>query len=299
MMLHLTCDLRANGLNVLQYASKKGATKLLDEILRTPYVFMNPVTEKFDVTFLIPDTVPEPAASRRAGGGKAKQMSCLELIVNSRKEEQAEDVLAIYPLCELVRNYWVLCRRVYNVFLAIHIVFMTLFSIYSMPTSEFIATRFNLTISNASAFDESLAFRPDTVPLYGLFLLWPVIICFIELVDMIEFCYRAYEEATRSERKKRKRDSCDRIHAVEEEVGADDSDAVSKRLKKLLAVGRMLMLGFNYLSNISALLFSGSVFAWSALSTLLPLTITAEISTIRRLQSSVLPILEGPRLKEI
>ena len=84
MMLHLTCDLKVKGLNVLQYASKKGATKLLDEMLKTPYVFMNPVTEQFDVTFLIPDSVPEPTSG---GGGRAtgqKPLSCLELIVNNR-----------------------------------------------------------------------------------------------------------------------------------------------------------------------------------------------------------------------
>ena len=145
MMLYLTCDLRAKGLNVLQYASKKGATRLLDEVLSTPYVFRNPVTERFDVTFLIPDTVPELPA--RHGGGRAghaeKPLSCLELIVNSRNEEQAEDVLGVYPFCELVRNYWVLCRRVYNVFLVVHVLFMILFTVFAMPSTEFIRTRFN------------------------------------------------------------------------------------------------------------------------------------------------------------
>jgi len=140
-MVYLTCELKVKGLNVLQYASKKGATKLLDEILRTPYVFMNPVTEQFDVTYLIPDTVPEPKSGR---GGRAigpKPLSCLELIVNNKNEERAEDVLGIYPFRELVSNYWVLCRRVYNAFLVVHVLFMTLFSIYAMPSTEFIATR--------------------------------------------------------------------------------------------------------------------------------------------------------------
>jgi len=142
MMLYLTCELQVKGLNVLQYASKKGATKLLDEILKTPNVFMNPVTEQFDVTFLIPDSVPEPTST--PGGGRAghhEALSCLELIVNNRKEEQAEDVLAIYPFCDLVSNYWVLCRRVYNVFLVIHVSFMILFSVYAMPTTAFVASR--------------------------------------------------------------------------------------------------------------------------------------------------------------
>jgi len=79
MMLYLTCELKVKGFNVLQYASKKGATRLLDEILRTPHVFMNPVTEQFDVTYLIPDSVPEPTSARLQ-----KPLSCIELIVNNR-----------------------------------------------------------------------------------------------------------------------------------------------------------------------------------------------------------------------
>ena len=255
MMLYLTCELKVKDLNVLQYASKKGATKLLDEILRTPYVFMNPVTEQFDVTFLIPDTVPVSTSAR---GSSQKPLSCLELIVNNRQEEQAEDVLAIYPFCDLVRNYWVLCRRVYNVFLLIHIVFMTLFSVYAMPTTEFVATRFDLpVVNNSSSFDGSSEFRPDTVPLYGLFLLWPVVVCFMELLDLIEFCYRAYHDAARSGRRKRKGDG--------EEVYSDEVVVKPGQLTKLLAVGRLLMFGFDYLSNISALAFSSSVIAWLVL----------------------------------
>jgi len=256
MMLYLTCELKVKGLNVLQYASKKGATKLLDEILRTPYVFMNPVTEQFDVTYLIPDTVPEPKSTRGGRVLQPKPLSCLELIVNNRNEERAEDVLGIYPFRDLVSNYWVLCRRVYNAFLVVHIVFMTLFSIYVMPSTEFIATRFNLPVDNSSDFDGSAAFRPETVPLYGLFLLWPVIICFMELVDIIEFCYRSYSEAARSGRRKK--------HVDDDEVSTVQGMTRGERLSKLLAMGRILMFGFNYLSNISALAFSSSVVAWLA-----------------------------------
>jgi len=267
MMLYLTCELKVKGLNVLQYASKKGATKLLDEILRTPYVFMNPVTEQFDVTFLIPDTVPELTSGGRAG--RQKPLSCLEWIVNNRQEDKAEDVLAVYPFCELVSNYWVLCRRVYNVFLVIHIVFMTLFSVYAMPTTEFIITRFDLPVNDSTSFDGSSAFRPETVPLYGLFLLWPVIICFVELVDIIEFCYRAYSEAARTGHRKKKSD---------EEEEEEEAVPTCERLRKLLSMGRILMFGFNYLSNISALSFSSSVIAWLAQTLLISAFISVAFS---------------------
>jgi len=257
MMLYLTCELEVKGLNVLQYASKKGATKLLDEILQTPYVFMNPVTEQFDVTYLIPDSVPEPTPVHGGRASRQKPLSCLELILNNRQEEQAEDVLRIYPFCDLVYNYWVLCRRVYNTFLVIHVTFMILFTVYAMPTTEFVSSRFDLPVYNSSlSGGSSSALRPEIVPLYGLFLLWPVIICLMELVDVIEFCYRAYGEASRSGRKLKKRAEND------EEVSAELVHTKFEQLRKLLAVGRIIMFGFNYLSNISALTFSSSVIAW-------------------------------------
>jgi len=256
-MLYLTCELKVKDLNVLQYASKKGARKLLDEMLRTPHVFTNPVTEQFDVTFLIPDTVPAPTSTQ-------KPLSCLELIVSNKKEEQAEEMLAIYPFCELVGNYWVLCRRVYNAFLVIHIIFMVMFTVYAMPSTEFIAARFH-------QLEGSSTFHPDTVPLYGLFLLWPVIIMFVELVDIIEFCYRAYGDsadertdtyraygeavASTSRRKK---------NVMNDTASPEQLNTKAGRLHKLLALGRILMLGFNYLSNISALAFGSSVIVWLA-----------------------------------
>ena len=281
-MLYLTCELKVSGLNVLQYASKKGATKLLDEILKTPNVFTNPVTQQFDVTFLFPDTVPMPTSTQ--GGGVSEQkvekpLSCLELIVNSRKKEKAEDMLRIYPFCDLVSSYWVLCRRVYNVFLLIHIVFMSLFTVFAMPTTEFLATRFNLPVDNSSSFDGSSEFRPETVPLYGLFVLWPAIICVMELVDFIEFCYRAYHEATKSGRKEKQSDG--------EEVKAEKVVTKAGQLSKLLAMGRLLMLGFNYLSNISALAFSSSVIAWLAQTFLTSEFIYDAVSTF--LNCSLLP----------
>ena len=118
--------------------------------------------------------------------------------------------------------------------------------------------RFDLpVVDNSSSFDDSGAFRADTVPLYGLFVLWPAVICFIELVDVLEFCYRAYDEASRSSRRKSR---------YEVKESSDDVQQISKveRMRKLLALGQILMFGFNYLSNISALAFSTSVFAWSA-----------------------------------
>jgi len=59
-----------------------------------------------------------------------------------RDEHLAEEVLAVYPFCDLVHNYWVLCRRVYNAFLVIHVLFMALFTVYVMPSTAFLAARF-------------------------------------------------------------------------------------------------------------------------------------------------------------
>lgn len=97
-------------------------------------------------------------------------------------------MLAVYPFCELVRNYWVLCRRVYNAFLVVHVLFMTLFTVYAMPSTAFLATRFDLPPIDAAVSTvppANQSFNRDTVPLYGLFLLWPVIVILLELLDIV------------------------------------------------------------------------------------------------------------------
>jgi len=163
-------------------------------------------------------------------------------------------VLAVYPFCDLVRNYWVLCRRVYNAFLVVHVLFMTLFTVYAMPSTAFLAARFHLQpVDNSTppAADES--FRRDTVPLYGLFLLWPVAVMLLELLDVVEFCYRACCEESR-----RRRD------AAGDDAADEEPTSMMRRLRKVLALGNVILFGFNYMSNISALTFGSSVIAWLA-----------------------------------
>ena len=71
-------------------------------------------------------------------------LSLSSLLCCGRDEHLAEEVLAVYPFCDLVHNYWVLCRRVYNAFLVIHVLFMALFTVYVMPSTAFLAARFAL-----------------------------------------------------------------------------------------------------------------------------------------------------------
>ena len=58
----MTSELRdANGMNVLQYAVCRGAGQFLKEVLSTDGVYRNIPVEKmlkFDVTYLIPSTIP-------------------------------------------------------------------------------------------------------------------------------------------------------------------------------------------------------------------------------------------------
>jgi len=92
------------------------------------------------------------------------------------------------------------------------------------------------------------------VPLYGLFLLWPVAVILLELLDIVEFCYRIC-----SEQRKESTESDD-----DDGGGGGVKASAMRRLRKLLALGHVLMFGFHYLSNISALAFSSTVIAWSA-----------------------------------
>jgi hypothetical protein len=282
-MRHLLCDLTLKGLNVLQYAAKKCATGLLDNMLQTQYVFANPIDEKFEVTHLFPDTVPEKSANelssevdndnidRSPTPPGDKPLACLELIVNCEDVESAEEILGLFPFNQLMQGYWVWCQRMYNTLLIAHVVFMAMFTVYVMPTTNFIRRRFNLTAPpnefvSAEADAVAEEYRVETLPLYGLFLIWPAIIVFMELVGALEYAYRTYKNINKTQKKRKKRNSASR------DTGDDDDDENAAcrcswkqfrhSIMKLFAFGKLLLHGFEYMSHVAALAFCSSVVAW-------------------------------------
>lgn len=283
-MRHLLCDLQLRkgfrtGLNVVQYAAKKSATGLMNEMLQTPYVFANPLIEKFEITHLFPDTVPEPSIESSnddvdGGGGGAgppgeKPLSCLELIVNCGEAEAAEEMLGLFPFNQLMQGYWVWCQRMYNTLLVAHVVFMAMFTVYVMPTSEFIRRRFNLTaapndIVSADADAAAEEYRVETVPLYGLFLIWPAIIVVMEAVAALEYVYRTLRDVDKSKKKQKKRKSAAARDDDEDEAGSCRCSwkQLRRSVMEAFAFGKLILRGFEYMSHVAALAFCASVVAW-------------------------------------
>jgi hypothetical protein len=289
-MRHLLCDLQLRkgfrtGLNVVQYAAKKSATGLMNEMLQTPYVFANPIVERFEITHLFPDTVPEPSVDSNndtqnddvdGGGGSAppgeKPQSCLELIVNCENVEAAEEMLGLFPFNQLMQGYWVWCQRMYNTLLVAHVVFMAMFTVYVMPTSNFIRRRFNLPLASTDAasvdHDADAAaekYRVETMPLYGLFLIWPAIIVVMELIAALEYAYRTFRNVEKSKQKrKRRKSAAAALDDDEDEVGFCRCSwkQFRRSMMEAFAFGKLILRGFEYMSHVAALAFCASVVAW-------------------------------------
>ena len=105
--------------------------------------------------------------------------SCLEFIVNTNDENFINDTLDAEPFKFLVSKYWTLCRRGYEVLMWIHVVFMILFTYFSMPSSEFLSNRFNSL--NNSSDPEDFKHKLNSVSLLGIFLIWPVFVMIYEI----------------------------------------------------------------------------------------------------------------------
>lgn len=285
-MLHLLCDLPVKGLNVLQFAAKKGATLLLEKIFETKSVFISSANKSFDVTYLFPDTIPDSNSIidsdvieeidelendqlqiRGHGNPKEKPQSCLELIVNCENVDRAEEVLALYPFNELMQGYWFWCRWYYNSLLAVHVLFMALFTVYVMPTSDFIRRRFNLTSlaptpnsisaeADASAEEQ----RIETTPLFGLFLIWPTVIIITEIVIAVEQAYRKYTDYQRFQRKQK---MLLRDDASEEDRKTPSCFGfIRQSVGKLFSFVVVLTKFFNYVARITAIVFCAALFTW-------------------------------------
>lgn len=209
----------------------------------------------YDVTHLIPMTEKHHSEPLQLeidlhAGSKLLQAkirrttkSCLEFIVNTNDENFINDVLDDEPFNFLVSKYWTLCRRGYEVLMWIHVVFMILFTYFTMPTAEFLHNRFNI-LNNASD-SESLKHKLNSVRLLGVFLTWPVIIMIFEVV-MAVYYLAAFRRTGRLLRK-----------------GWFGSRKISDITSGLMRIpiGAMLFV-FDNLSHISSISFFCSSIAW-------------------------------------
>jgi hypothetical protein len=165
-------------------------------------------------------------------------VSCLDLIVSMSDEILASRMLDIAPYRQLVHNTWSSYQWVYVFLMLVHIVYMILYTVFTLPQTDTLISTYNTT-SGCIGFSQS----PQ---LYGLFLIWPIIIVvfmiYYTLSDMIRYCI--------------KKRICTPSH--------------SKRRcptgSKLIGIPfYILSTLFNYLPELSALAFGAMTITWYVL----------------------------------
>ena len=169
---------------VKSYATHLGAIDMLEAIFNIPGVFCFKEYNcyKYDITNVSPETMLEKPLPKRkhrlltpssigvaiAGddddgslGVPLQQMSCIDVIVKMEDPILATRVLDVTPLNFIVRDYWKVYKYIYGILMVLHIVYMSLYSVYAIPLANEIWT-----------FNSTSPHVPDSR--YGVFLLSPI-----------------------------------------------------------------------------------------------------------------------------
>jgi hypothetical protein len=199
---------------------------------------INEVTFVGKTTLEVANTVATTTASVVAG---PTTVSCLELIVSMPDEILASRMLDIAPYRQLVRNTWSSYQWVYVILMLIHIAYMILYTVFALPYSTTLINTYNHTDSSSRCIGFS-----KSPQLYGLFLIWPIIIVifmiYYTLSDVIRYCT--------------KNRLCSLSHSKFE--SPTGHLLLGLPLKVLSAV-------FNYLAQLSALAFGAMTITWYVL----------------------------------
>lgn len=215
-VVFLTAEIPNNNqMSVIAYATHIGAIAMLRAILNLPLVYRFRQYDKdlFDVTNLTPNTLEQ--TQRRAASSTStsriffhlasvdvasdndiklvksgrerdryKVDSCLDIIARMDDELIATEILDILPIRQLVQNYWSAYQWIFGALMTVHIVYMVLFSVYTLPHVHPVGV--NSTVRSVS--------RTEGTPSYW-FLIWPVPLLMFELyvimAQMYLFCKRS------------------------------------------------------------------------------------------------------------
>lgn len=172
-------------------------------------------------------------------------MSCLEFIVNNTNEGFAVDLLDSEPYKILVKNYWRMCRRGFEVLILAHVIFMIIFTYFAIPSPEFMLERFpsNITTEGNSTtpkpYRHSQAYESSDV-FYGMFPIWPIFILIYEIICAFAVIFRYHGMLT-----------------YKFPIG----NLLTYKLPIGFPIGTLLFC-FNNLSHISSIAFGAAFIAW-------------------------------------
>lgn len=273
-MVHLTSKVyNARDLNAVSYAIKTGSVDLLEEILNTAnvYRFREVAEYVYDITSLVPQTttanrklstwkkssvgVDDDAGrwknSTENGSKQPDLPSCLDLVVSLEDEVLASKILDIHPFRQLVRNYWNAYQWIYAVLMVVHIIYMSLFSVYVAPTSD------NLHRIYSSPAPQSCK-SGGSYSLYGLFLIWPGLLLLYEVYSFFSVLRRSSSVSSCS--------CCKHDGGTQKkETHNSGCCAAITRLSILSLPYLIISTLFSYLGHLTALTFCALVIAWYVL----------------------------------
>lgn len=276
-MVELTSKLyNRRGLNALAYAIKCGAVAILEEILNTPnvYRFREMGDYVFDITCLVPQTTiggrrppsrkkskvgsvdddddddknrsDEKKLTRGGNGNGPQSLSCLDLVVSLEDEVLASKILDIHPFKQLVRNYWSAYQYIYAILMLVHIVYMSLYSVYVTPVSGDLHRRYNVTTGACQS--------GGSYSVYGLFLIWPGVLLVYEFYSVASRIYRSVSCRRRGGRENKE----------DEERNSGWYSSWTK-FDPLSLPYTLIAALLNNLGHLTTFAFGGLVIAWYAL----------------------------------
>ena len=272
-MVHLTSKVyNTKDLNAVSYAIKVGAVDLLEEMLNTAnvYRFREATEYVYDITSLVPQTTTSnrrPSTKKKSSVGveddsgrwknltenSGKQLdlpSCLDLVVSLEDEVLASKILDIHPFRQLVRNYWNAYQWIYAVLMIVHIVYMSLFSVYVAPVSDNLHRIFDSSAPHSCR-------SGGTYGLHGLFLIWPGLLLLYEVYSFFSILSRSSPASCSC----CKHDSGTRKKETQPPGCCTSMTRVSILSLPYLMISTL----FSYLGHLTALAFCVLVIAWYAL----------------------------------
>ena len=189
-MVQLLTEVRNDaGFTVMTLAASIGAKDMFEEMLQITdvFYFIEGDRYRFDVTYLTPKTMPMQKKYKRSSQVEAieshhtnkniitdvSNLSCLDLIVRVKDLQIANEMLDIVPVQQMVLQYWSVYQYVYGLLMLIHIIYMSLLSVYAVPS-----------VANFVGYKGAIRESPSIFP-FILFLIWPSILLLYELYYMI------------------------------------------------------------------------------------------------------------------
>ena len=169
--------------SVIKLACRKGAVRFAKEVFNSDNVYKfdnNGRYTVYDVTNVIPETTSK--------ANRESEKTCLHCIMNELHvidEDLAGQMLNVEPIKQLTEMYWIIGERFIYIIITIHVIYMSLFVHYYVPTVEALKLHFSINSSMISTSNYTEVTNSSTevrTSPSGAWIAWPVILVICEIV---------------------------------------------------------------------------------------------------------------------